>query len=144
MENAELKKWREGAKLTQAQLAERLGVKENTVYRWETGRLPISKTVQVALEQIKRSEKVKKFVESSSTGEVLKNIRFDFNSVNAWNGYLETHLSDGYVSIETALDTEKLKGEGLEISDNAELRKAAFEQFKTILGLENPKKEIQE
>ncbi len=47
-----MKQRREKLGLTQAQLAELLGVKENTVYRWESGRLPISKTVELALERI--------------------------------------------------------------------------------------------
>ena len=52
MDSKELKKRRETLGLTQAQLAELLGVKENTVYRWEANRLPISKTVILAFENI--------------------------------------------------------------------------------------------
>ena len=43
------KKSRERLGLTQAQLADQLGVKENTVYRWEAGKLPISKTTMMAM-----------------------------------------------------------------------------------------------
>ena len=52
MESKDMKERREKLRLTQAQLAELLGVKENTVYRWEAGKLPISKTVELALERI--------------------------------------------------------------------------------------------
>ena len=38
--------------MTQGQIAIALGVKENTVYRWESDRAPISKTVELALKQI--------------------------------------------------------------------------------------------
>ncbi len=47
-----MKKRREALGFTQTELAAALGVKENTVYRWESGRLPISKTVELALERI--------------------------------------------------------------------------------------------
>ena len=49
MKGIKLKEIREKLRLTQAQLAEELGVQENTVYRWESDRLPISKTVMLAL-----------------------------------------------------------------------------------------------
>ncbi len=49
MEGIKLKEIRENLGLTQAALAAELGVKENTVYRWESGRLSISKTVMLAL-----------------------------------------------------------------------------------------------
>ncbi len=52
VEREDMKIRREELGLTQAQLAELLGVKENTVYRWESGRLPISKTVELAFERI--------------------------------------------------------------------------------------------
>ena len=49
MEATKFKEVREQLGLTQAQLADALGVKENTVYRWEAGKLPISKTVWMAV-----------------------------------------------------------------------------------------------
>jgi transcriptional regulator with XRE-family HTH domain len=52
MEKEVMKKRREALGFTQTELAAALGVKENTVYRWESGRLPISKTVELALERI--------------------------------------------------------------------------------------------
>lgn len=48
----ELKTRRKNLGLTQAQLAQILDVKENTVFRWEKGILPISRTVELAFENI--------------------------------------------------------------------------------------------
>ncbi len=52
MEGKELKKRREKLGLTQTKLAEMLDVKQNTVYRWEAGKLPIAKTIELAFENI--------------------------------------------------------------------------------------------
>ncbi len=52
MEGTELRKRREELRLTQTALAEILEVKPNTVTRWENGVLPISKTVELAFENV--------------------------------------------------------------------------------------------
>lgn len=39
-------------RMTQAELAEKLDVKENTVYRWANDRLPISRTVELAIKAV--------------------------------------------------------------------------------------------
>jgi transcriptional regulator with XRE-family HTH domain len=52
MTNSELKERRERLRITQLQLANLLGVKENSVYRWESGKIPISKLVELAFENI--------------------------------------------------------------------------------------------
>ncbi len=57
MKGAELKRMREGLGLTQAQLAEILDVKPNTVARWENGVLDVPKTVALAMETIERDHK---------------------------------------------------------------------------------------
>jgi|GEM_PF-5767906 len=44
---------REKMRLSQIDLAERLGVTATTIYRWENGLAPISKTVVLAMRQIK-------------------------------------------------------------------------------------------
>ncbi len=54
MDRFELKEKRERLRLTQAEVADLLGVKENTVYRWEAGRVPISKMVELSFESIER------------------------------------------------------------------------------------------
>jgi len=54
MKGAELKQFRERLELTQTKLAELLDVKQNTVYRWEADKLPINRTVELALETIER------------------------------------------------------------------------------------------
>ncbi len=48
----ELKKRREKLALTQTELAEMLDVKQNTIYRWEADKLPISRMVELAFENI--------------------------------------------------------------------------------------------
>jgi len=53
----EFRKWREGVKMTQAQVAKILEVTDMTVYRWETDKAPISKSVELALKQIEASRK---------------------------------------------------------------------------------------
>jgi transcriptional regulator with XRE-family HTH domain len=57
MESDELKEKRAALGLTQAQLAEILGVKPNTVARWERGLLPVPRTVELAMETVERIQK---------------------------------------------------------------------------------------
>lgn len=57
MEGNELKQKRENLALTQAELAEILGVKPNTVARWERGILSVPKTVELAMETVERKYK---------------------------------------------------------------------------------------
>lgn len=52
MTGNELKNKMKELGLTQAGLAEILDVKENTVYRWANDRLPISRTVELAIKAI--------------------------------------------------------------------------------------------
>lgn len=59
MEGTELRKRREKLGLTQIALADILEVKPNTVTRWENGVLPISKTVELALETVERNNDLK-------------------------------------------------------------------------------------
>ena len=47
-----MKKRRESMNLTQFELAEKLGVKENSVWRWENDRQEISKSMELAFEMI--------------------------------------------------------------------------------------------
>lgn len=49
---AQLKAIREQLNLNQAEFAEALGVRMNTVSRWELGQLPISQTVSLAAEHL--------------------------------------------------------------------------------------------
>ncbi len=65
MKGIEMRKRREAIRLTQAELAEKLGVKENSVWRWENDRQSISQSIELAFEMIEcrqtaESEKVKK------------------------------------------------------------------------------------
>lgn len=57
MEAKEFKRKRISLGLNQTELAEMLGVKPNTVSRYETGVLTVSKTVELALETIERKLK---------------------------------------------------------------------------------------
>lgn len=54
MEGEELKERRIALGLTQVQLAEILGVKPNTVARWERGLLAVPRTVELAMETVER------------------------------------------------------------------------------------------
>jgi DNA-binding XRE family transcriptional regulator len=59
MEGCELKAKRECLGLTQTELADILGVKMNTVYRWENGILPVPKSIALAIETVERNFKIK-------------------------------------------------------------------------------------
>jgi transcriptional regulator with XRE-family HTH domain len=54
MESDELREKRTALGLTQAQLAEILDVKPNTVARWERGLLSVPRTVELAMETVER------------------------------------------------------------------------------------------
>jgi transcriptional regulator with XRE-family HTH domain len=54
MEGDKLKEKRVALGLTQLQLAEILGVKPNTVARWERGLLAVPRTVELAMETVER------------------------------------------------------------------------------------------
>jgi DNA-binding transcriptional regulator YiaG len=47
-----LKEWRVGARLTQQQVADDLGVAMETVCRWETGVLPMRRMTVLAIERL--------------------------------------------------------------------------------------------
>ena len=53
MTGEEFKQAREKMRLTQTELASRLGVTETTLYRWENGKAPISKAIELAMRQIR-------------------------------------------------------------------------------------------
>lgn len=57
MEGEKLKEKRAELGLTQAQLAEILDVKPNTVARWERGLLPVPRTVELAMATVERMYK---------------------------------------------------------------------------------------
>jgi len=53
MTAAEFQTMRERMRLTQKDLAGRLDVTETTIYRWESGKGAIPRTVELALKQIR-------------------------------------------------------------------------------------------
>ncbi|MBA2494528.1 MAG: DUF1870 family protein [Acidobacteria bacterium] len=55
MKGEELKEKREKLGLTQTELADILGVKMNTVYRWESGILFVPKSIELAMETVERN-----------------------------------------------------------------------------------------
>jgi transcriptional regulator with XRE-family HTH domain len=60
MDGIELKERRLSLGLTQAQLAEILEVKPNTVARWEQGVLQVPRTVELAMETVEKMQKRRK------------------------------------------------------------------------------------
>lgn len=59
MEGIELKSKREQLELTQTELADILGVKMNTVYRWESGILNVPKSIELAMETVEKRQNKK-------------------------------------------------------------------------------------
>lgn len=59
MTPADLKAKREAMGLTQTELAAAIGVTWTTVWRWEKGRVPISRTVERLLTLLAREENVR-------------------------------------------------------------------------------------
>ncbi len=59
MKGKELKGKREKLGLTQTELADILGVKMNTVYRWESGILSVPKSIELAMKTVERRYKTK-------------------------------------------------------------------------------------
>jgi len=55
MEGSDLREKRRALNLTQAELAEQLGVKANTVTRWENGVLKVPRVVELAMEALGRN-----------------------------------------------------------------------------------------
>jgi transcriptional regulator with XRE-family HTH domain len=60
MKGAKLKERRKAIGLTQAQLAELLGVRMNTVARWENGILAVPLMVDLAMDGLEQKDLVKK------------------------------------------------------------------------------------
>jgi transcriptional regulator with XRE-family HTH domain len=60
MTGDELRQWREERHLTQTELSEKLGVKFNTVSRWEVGTRAIPSFLELALKEIGRQLNGKK------------------------------------------------------------------------------------
>lgn len=54
MEAGEFQQMRERMRLTQKELAARLDVTENSIYRWENGKTVIPRTVELAMKQVRR------------------------------------------------------------------------------------------
>lgn len=52
MNGDDLRAWRAAHKLTQLDLAVLLDVRQNTVWRWEAGAVPVPLTVALALETL--------------------------------------------------------------------------------------------
>jgi transcriptional regulator with XRE-family HTH domain len=62
MTGEQFQKRRERLGLTKVKLAELLDVNENAIWRWETGKVKIPRTVELALERIE--EKIKAAIDN--------------------------------------------------------------------------------
>jgi transcriptional regulator with XRE-family HTH domain len=60
VDKEELKAKRKLLRLSQAELADALGVAPNSVSRWEIGSVPIPKTVELSIEALECREKLSK------------------------------------------------------------------------------------
>ncbi len=121
-----LKQQRNDLGLTQIELAEQLGVSNNTVARWENGRLPISRIVELAMERL------------VSNHHVIDKIRTTVNQSESDNENLLTFadaLSEferigkpkSNSSLRRYLKSEKLKGEL--VGREWQIKKSDFENF---------------
>lgn len=54
MTPADLRLLRAGLRLTQQQLADRLGINRHTVKKWESGRHPVSRMAEILLRRLTR------------------------------------------------------------------------------------------
>jgi transcriptional regulator with XRE-family HTH domain len=73
MTGDELREKRTTINLTQAQLADVLGVKSNTVARWERGLILVPQSIELAMEEVVRKYKPKKKAANESTERQVKN-----------------------------------------------------------------------
>jgi transcriptional regulator with XRE-family HTH domain len=67
MKGAKLKERRKALGLTQAELAELLGVRMNTVARWENGVLDVPRMVDLAMDAIEQNRVIQKPIPKKSS-----------------------------------------------------------------------------
>lgn len=140
MTGNQLKEKRLSLELRQEDLARELEVVVSSVARWEQlkdEKIPNSKMLESTIGRI-GLEKLKNYFKAASKRDLLSKIRFDFDSIPVWNGWLEVHFENDFYPIETLIDSERMKSEQVSLKDNSqELREIALNQFKIMLKLNN-------
>jgi transcriptional regulator with XRE-family HTH domain len=121
-----LKQQRNDLGLTQIELAEQLGVSNNTVARWENGRLPISRIVELAMQRLVSNhhviDKIRTTVnQSESDNENL------LTFADALSEFARIGKPKSNSSLRRYLKSEKLKGEL--VGREWQIKKSDFENF---------------
>jgi DNA-binding XRE family transcriptional regulator len=116
-----LKQQRNDLGLTQIELAKQLEVSNNTVARWENGRLPISRVVELAMERL---VSIHSFAGVSRTVNQSESL-MTFADAMSKLKQIGKRKSDS--SLRRYLQSEKLKGEL--VGGEWQIEKSDFESF---------------
>ncbi len=117
-----LKDQRSQLGLTQIELAKQLEVSNNTVARWESGVLPISRVVELAMERLVSIHSFKGVSRTVNQSESL----MTFADVMSKLKQIGKRKSDS--SLRRYLQTKKLKGEKM-VTGEWEIKKSDFVSF---------------
>ncbi len=120
-----LKQQRNDLGLTQIDLAKQLEVSNNTVARWENGRLPISRVVELAMERL---VSIHSFAGVSRTVNQSESDNDNMMTVaDALSKLIQIGKRKSETSLRRYLKSEKLKGEL--VGGEWEIKKSDFENF---------------
>jgi DNA-binding XRE family transcriptional regulator len=120
-----LKQQRNDLGLTQIDLAKQLEVSNNTVARWENGRLPISRVVELAMERL---VSIHSFAGVSRTVNQSESDNDNMMTVaDALSKLIQIGKRKSETSLRRYLKSEKLKGEL--VGGEWEIKKSDFESF---------------
>jgi transcriptional regulator with XRE-family HTH domain len=117
-----LKQQRNDLGLTQIELAEQLGVSNNTVARWENEKLPISRIVELAMQRLVSIHRLRITVSQSESDN--DNV---MTFADAMSKLKQIGKSKSDSSLRRYLKSKKLKGELLE--GEWQIKKSDFLDF---------------